>query len=151
MRVCLHARATLMQVVYFNRPVQDGDVHLSAPFIYADALEELSPKPGMSFLNIVRVGEWGGGVEGVRQADRHEERPKERQTDRGRYRQADRERERDREEATETERDRDRDRDRTRCLSWLRLVCLLSIISIRLYDFDTHKTRASKQDFQDFE
>lgn len=43
------------QVVYFNRPVQDGDVHLSAPFIYADALEELQPKPGMSFLNIVSI------------------------------------------------------------------------------------------------
>ncbi|CAN0489903.1 unnamed protein product, partial [Ectocarpus sp. 8 AP-2014] len=43
---------TFKQVVYFDRPVQDGDVHLSAPFIYADALEELSPKPGMSFLNI---------------------------------------------------------------------------------------------------
>ena len=40
-------------MVYLNRPVQDGDVHLSAPFIYADALEELRPKPGMSFLNIV--------------------------------------------------------------------------------------------------
>lgn len=40
-------------MVYLNRPVQDGDVHLSAPFIYADALEELKPKPGMSFLNIV--------------------------------------------------------------------------------------------------
>lgn len=41
------------QVAYLNRPIQDEDVHLSAPFIYADALEELSPKPGMSFLNIV--------------------------------------------------------------------------------------------------
>lgn len=41
------------QVAYLNRPVQNGDVHLSAPFIYADALEELRPKPGMSFLNIV--------------------------------------------------------------------------------------------------
>ncbi|CAN0159377.1 unnamed protein product, partial [Ectocarpus fasciculatus] len=46
------ATPSLGQVVYFDRPVQDGDVHLSAPFIYADALEELSPKPGMSFLNI---------------------------------------------------------------------------------------------------
>ncbi|CBN75207.1 conserved unknown protein [Ectocarpus siliculosus] len=46
------ATPNLGQLVYFNRPVQDGDVHLSAPFIYADALEELSPKPGMSFLNI---------------------------------------------------------------------------------------------------
>ncbi|CAM9316890.1 unnamed protein product [Pylaiella littoralis] len=42
----------LGQVAYLNRPIQDGDVHLSAPFIYADALEELNPKPGMSFLNI---------------------------------------------------------------------------------------------------
>eukprot|EP00903_Cladosiphon_okamuranus_P006015 g5935.t1 len=42
----------LGQVAYLNRPVQDGDVHLSAPFIYADALEELNPRPGMSFLNI---------------------------------------------------------------------------------------------------
>ncbi|CAN0486071.1 unnamed protein product, partial [Hapterophycus canaliculatus] len=39
-------------MAYFNRPIQHGDVHLSAPFIYADALEELNPKPGMSFLNI---------------------------------------------------------------------------------------------------
>lgn len=50
------ARHGTRQVVYLNRPVQDGDVHLSAPFIYADALEELQPKPGMSFLNIVRAG-----------------------------------------------------------------------------------------------
>ncbi|CAM9237823.1 unnamed protein product [Ascophyllum nodosum] len=46
------ATPDLSHVAYLNRPVQHQDVHLSAPFIYADALEELRPKPGMSFLNI---------------------------------------------------------------------------------------------------
>lgn len=49
------------QVAYTNHPVQDVHIHLSAPFIYAEALEELCPRPGMSFLNIVRgLGEFGG-------------------------------------------------------------------------------------------
>lgn len=43
------------QVAYRNHPVQEDYIHLSAPFIYAEALEELRPKPGMSFLNIVSV------------------------------------------------------------------------------------------------
>lgn len=46
------ATPNLRQVAYENRPVQHGDIHLSAPFIYAEALEELRLKPGMSFLNI---------------------------------------------------------------------------------------------------
>lgn len=50
------ATPNLRQVAYMNRPVQHGHIHLSAPFIYAEALEELRPKVGMSFLNIVSLG-----------------------------------------------------------------------------------------------
>lgn len=50
------ATPSLRQVVYQNRPVQLGDIHLSAPFIYAEALEAFNLHPGMSFLNIVSTG-----------------------------------------------------------------------------------------------
>ncbi|CAM9318401.1 unnamed protein product [Phaeothamnion confervicola] len=38
--------------VYIDQPVRAGNVHVSAPFIYATALEALAPAPGASFLNI---------------------------------------------------------------------------------------------------
>ncbi|CAM9949987.1 unnamed protein product, partial [Discosporangium mesarthrocarpum] len=46
------AAPQVQTVVYHDQPVRSGDVHLSAPFIYAAALEEFGLQPGMSFLNI---------------------------------------------------------------------------------------------------
>jgi len=41
------------EFVYADTPLRSGKLHLSAPHIYAKALESLMPlKPGMSFLNV---------------------------------------------------------------------------------------------------
>jgi protein-L-isoaspartate(D-aspartate) O-methyltransferase len=39
-------------VCYLDGPLRHGRLHMSAPSIYAQALEALQPRPGLSFLNI---------------------------------------------------------------------------------------------------
>jgi len=43
---------SLSTPAYFDQPLQLGPIHISAPFIYALALEALELRPGQSFLNV---------------------------------------------------------------------------------------------------
>jgi protein-L-isoaspartate(D-aspartate) O-methyltransferase len=45
--------STSLELIYADMPLRTGRLHLSAPHIYAKALESLIPlRPGMSFLNV---------------------------------------------------------------------------------------------------